>query len=277
MFVVAFLTVIVAYTTFFMMTRTFRLEAKEVTSIRLEGPATVHIDDDTYENVSLPDINFDPLPTGVHISYTMTMPERRLARPIFTLYIVHSKVHVYLDDKLIYSYGDDKKYMYGYGHVSFPIAEDYTGRELKVEYDVMEYKEVSSLEPPTITENAEYYYHNRVCNLRHQYFIDFTLIMLGLAIAAVSLIMMFRDTEMIRLIFLATAILGMGIWVLCNYDLISIFTDNLALKGYLEYLSFYIAPFFFTLYFADDYFHRENTFRRYIYLAILTAQAIACW
>lgn len=274
MFVVAFLTVILAYATFFMITRTFRLEAKEVSNIRVDGPATVHIGDDTYENASLSDISFDPLPAGTHISYTVKMPDVQLSRPMFTLYIAHSKARVYIDGKLIYSYGEYKKNMFGYGHVSFPIDADYAGRELKVEYDVMEYKEVSSLEPPTITENAAYYYHNRACNLRHQYFIDFTLIMLGLAIAAVSLIMMFRDTEMIRLVFLATAIFGMGIWVLCNYDLINIFTDNLALKGYLEYLSFYIAPFFFTLYFADDYFHREKTFRRYIYLAILTAQGI---
>ncbi|MBO4899978.1 MAG: diguanylate cyclase [Lachnospiraceae bacterium] len=272
--IIALLTVLLAYETFFMMTRTFRKGVVDVSTVSLNGPADVWIGDSHYENISLDELKFDPVPAGTVMRYTLTMPEDELDSPMFTIYITHCITNVYLDQDLIYSYGSENKYMIGYGHVSFPLDNGYAGKELCVEYIATEKGETASLEPPVITENSAVFYRNQLCRLRLQYFIDFTLIMLGLSIAAVSLVFMLRDEEMVRLVYLAVSIFSMGLWVMCNYDLIGIFTNNLALKGYLEYLSFYIAPFFFTLYFADDFYIREKTFRRYIFLGILIAQGI---
>lgn len=274
MIIITLLTVLLAYATFFMMTRTFKKGVVDVASVSLNGSADVWIGDSHYENISLDELKFDPVPAGTVMSYTLTMPEDELDNPMFTIYITHCITSVYLDQELIYSYGSQDQIMIGYGHVSFPLNNGYAGKELHVEYIAAEKGETAALEPPVITENSAFFYRNQLCRLRLQYFIDFTMIMLGLSIAAVSLVFMLRDEDMARLVFLAVSIFSMGLWVMCNYDLIGIFTNNLALKGYLEYLSFYIAPFFFTLYFADDFFTHEKTFRRYIFLAILIAQGV---
>lgn len=268
----AVVSVLLAFAVFFLMTRSLKDGMDEAPSVTLNGPAQVLIGDTSYDNVSLADFSFDPVDSGTHISCSLTLPEDVISDPMLTIYIVHSRVRVFLDGENIYSYGQDKKRLCGYGHVSFPIKADYGGKELRIEMDVMEYGEVASIEPPVITGDSPYFFRNTLKKYRHQYFIDLTLILLGLSIAGVSFIIMLRDPEMVRLVFLATAVFGMGIWIFCNYDLIGLFTDNLALKGYLEYLSFYIAPFFFTLYFADDYLVRERTFRRYIYAVILAVQ-----
>lgn len=274
MYIVATLAAILAFGVFFTTTSYFKKDMTAEDSVRIDEHASVQINDKIYEDATLSGIVFDPLPAGSKVRYTIPMPDQEMNKPMLTLYIIHSLARVYLDDELIYSYGEDKGEMKGYGHVSFPIEDRYIGKQLRVEYDVLENGEFASFEPPTLTDNGVYFYRNNADKFIHQYFLDMALIMLSLSIAGVSLFFMIRDPEMSRLVYLALSIFGMGLWVMCNYELIYLFTDNLALKGYLEYLSFYIAPFFFTLYFADDFYHREQTFRKYVYLGILTAQGI---
>ena len=66
----------------------------------------------------------------------------------------------------------------------------------------------------------------------------------------------------------------MGVWEMCSYDIISIFSDSLALKGYLEYPSLYTGPFFVSLYFYLEFFDGESKIIKKIYKIIVTLQGI---
>ena len=274
LFLIAIIAVAGVYTAFFMMTFNIKKSAVSVESAELTSGFDVTVGSKTYENVNLRELSFDQVPANTLITYSIILPDSGYNNPMLTIYMAHSKTNVYVGDELVYSFGQESNKMWGYGYVHFPIPENYGGKLLKVEQLVMEKGEVSAIDIPVITADSEYFYRNLAVRYRLQLFIDCTLILLGLVVGSVAFIFMIKNPEMLKLVFLAMSFFGMGTWVFCNYKLISIFTNDLTLKGYIEYLSFYIAPFFFTLYFEDDYYKREETPRRYIYLGILVAQGL---
>ncbi len=243
-------------------------------SIEISTGFNVRIDDRTFDDADLNELSFNALYPGQKLVYSVTLPDEPIEHPMLTLYFGHCKAKVYIDDEEVYSLGQDEKRMFGYGFVYIPIEEDCAGKELRVEQTIMEKGEISSIDPIVITEHSEYFYRNFAIKYRLKLFIVFTLIMMGLIIGTVAFIFMIKSPEMLRLVFLAIAFFGMGTWIFCNYGLISLFTNDLTLKGYIEYPSFYTAPFFFTLYFEEDYHKKEKSFRRYIYLGILVAQGL---
>ena len=274
LFFIAFAAVLGVFAAYFTMTFNIKNSITKCETIEVSSGYNVTLGSNFYENVDVTDFSFPTLPAGTQLVYSVTLPDKEVKDPMFEMYFAHSRFKVFIDNREVYSFGQDENRMFGYGFVYFPLEGEYAGKELRVEQTVMEKGEVSSIEPVRITSNSKYFYRNYAIKYRLQFFIDLTLILMGLAMAGVSLIFMIKNPEMLRLVFLAISFFGMGTWIFANYGLISLFTNDLTLKGYVEYPSFYFAPFFFTLYFEEDYYKNEKSFRRYLYMAILVGQGL---
>ncbi len=227
-----------------------------------------------YQDADLDSLKFDTVPSGTEITVSSTFPDKNLENSIMNLYVLHSRVELLVDGKSVYFYGHDKPVVFGYGTLHVPLYENYSGKDFKIIYNIMEGGEVSAIDAPVIYYDATDYFRNMAINRMTYLMMDFALIVLSLIFGAVALIFMFKSREMLKLVFLAISVFGIGMWIFCNHDLFDLFSDNLLLRGHIEYMSFYTAPFFFSLYFFDDYFVAEKTGRRYVYLAITVLQGL---
>lgn len=241
---------------------------------RLSTDYTISIDDTVYTDVNLDEFFFDPLPKGSVVKMTGRFPYDINDSSILILSVLHSDLRLIVDGREYYHYGDGINHLYGYGDQHIQLKQYFSGKEFTIVQTVMENGEVSSIEVPQVAPDGAKYYHSLATSMVFPIMVDFSIIFVSLLFAGVALVFLFGSQDMIRLIFLAIAVFFVGMWEFCHTNIFAIFSDNLALRGYIEYLSFYSAPLFFTMYFSDDCFYKEKTWRRYVYVAILSAQVV---
>lgn len=262
------------YYTFFAMLSYIREESTEEVSMTLSSGYDVTIDGTSYNNVDLSELRFDTVPSGTEITVTSEFPSKDLDNSMMELYTLHSRVRVLVENEIVYSYGFDKPVVFGYGNLHIPLHESYSGKKFTIQYFVMEGGEMSSIDAPVILFEARDHFRNAARVRLPFLMVNFALIIISLMFGAIALIFMFKTKEMIKLVFLAISVFGIGVWIFCSHDFIAVFSDNLLLRGHIEYMSFYTAPFFFTLYFFDDYFVKETSPRRYVYITMATIQGV---
>ena len=258
---------------FVMMLREIRRSAYTDDSVLQDGTYDVTVGDEEYKNADLSELSFPAVKKGTHISYSTVLKGETVDNPMIVLYSVHSVIKVYLDDELIHEYGAENWHMLGYGYMNVELPDDYVGKTYRVEQTVNESGEVSSIYYPRIY-NARHHLHDSLDKNITPLVVDISLLVISLTIMLVSMFFMNVLPSLKNLVWLAVAFFCMGIWEMCSYNLIWLFSDNLALRGYMEYTSLYIAPFFLTLYFYEDFFVREKAFYRYLYAVILIIQGL---
>nr|MCR5339221.1 GGDEF domain-containing protein [Lachnospiraceae bacterium] len=245
-------------------------EVADKNGITQDQPYDVTVGDEHYANANLADLRFYSVKAGTKITYTTNL-KGEMTHPLLRIYTQHSRVKVFLDDSLLYDYGNDKVRMFGYGYLTVALPFDYTQKTLTVEQTVMESGEVSMIKPPVVYQADSYL--SQLINAKRLYIIfDFAMLILSLSFIIVSIIYMQLMPEFRNLVWLSVSFFGMGLWVFCSGNLIGIFAgNNLGLRGYLEYLSLYISPAFFLLYFYSEYYKNEKSvLLKRFYIALLT-------
>ncbi len=243
-------------------------------SIVQDQPYDVLIGDVQYENTDLSALRFPKLRKGTKITYT-TRLKGETEGPLLRVYCKHSMMSIYIDDQKMYSYGEPEWRLFGYGYLTIPLNSGFEGKTLRVEQLVMESGEVGAFKLPVIYNGDNYMY--QLINSKRLYLIfDIGMIVLGLAVILVSIIFMYMMPEIKKLLWMSIAFCGVGLWVFCSSNLITLFVHNdPQLRGYLEYLSLYISPVFFLLYFIDDNFRKEsNRILRGVYATLLTTMIV---
>lgn len=238
-----------------------------------DGYYNVSVGEKEYKNVKLSELTFPTVEKGTLITYSTVLKGNTVDNPIIMLYSVHSAIKVYLDDKLIHEYGDTDWHMLGYGYMNVDLPDDYAGKTIRIEQIVNESGEVSSIYYPRIYD-SRHLLHDTLDKNITPLVIDISLLVISLTIMLISMLFMNILPSLKNLVWLAVSFFCMGLWELCSYNLIWLFSDNLALRGYVEYCSLYIAPFFLTLYFFDDFYLKEKGKTRYLYAVILALQGI---
>lgn len=234
----------------------------------------VCINQDVYTDVSLAELKFPLVGRGDVIVMEQQLPDKAMPNPILKIYNVHSDMKVVLDGKEIYTYGQEaynagKVVGYGYHFVELP--DDYLGSNIEIIMRISENDACTTLEIPSIC-NGSYMMRDFISENRLALCIDIFLMMFGLCLAIVSGIFIFRHDGMYKLVCIALFSLCIGLWSLCSYDVITIFTYNLSRKAYLEFGALYLAPTFLFAYFWLDVRAREWKVRKWIYDAILLLQ-----
>ena len=256
---------------------TFLIEIRKGRSgeedVTVESDYLVTINDDVYEHADLSGSNFRTMHKGDHMSVSFVIPESHVDDPVLSIYVDHSALKVYFNEELVFENGSKNSRMLGYGYHYVKLPDEYSGISVRLEYDVISGGGKTVIKKPVIMNSRDQLRSFIVDNSLYL-IIDIAIIVICLTLVLISLLFFRLDESFRRLSFLGISFFFMGLWEMCNYDLISIFSDSLVFKGYLEYSSLYIGPFFLALYFYAEFFRKESNKLKYIYKAIMILQGI---
>ena len=267
----AIVLVMVALILFVVFFSVVELGAYENDSVKIASPVDVTVNGVAYPGVDLDHFSISAPKHGDHITYDFVLPDKYVTNPVLTLYVDHSAINVLLDGESIYKKGSPDSLMLGYGYLNIGLPVDYAGKTVSVELDLIEGQNVSVIQPPVI---------NNVRSLSHNFVVKNSIyLVIDIAIIIISLTLMFIGAafsgiaqSLSRLVYLGMAFFLMGVWEMCNYNLVSIFSESLVLKGYMEYISLYFSPFFIAVYFYSEFFGQESPRTVLAYRIILGLQ-----
>ena len=237
---------------------------------------TVIKDGQVYEDVRIGDYSFGEYHYGERIEYRTILPENNVPNPILMIYSTHSAFSVKLDGEVIYKNGldiFDKNVIIGYGFNYIDLPEDYYGKELVIQYIIGLHDTFSCINFVQICDGMRVIKEQCMDNAL-TLLINFFLIIFGSGVLLVGIVFTYRIPRFFKLVCIGMFSLGIAIWSLCNYNLITIFTYNLRAKTYLEFISLYSAPIPFILYFWDDVHKEKPKMYKNIYYSILTGQIL---
>jgi len=226
----------------------------------LETGWTVSINGTTYEDTDLTDFSFDVLGKGDVLEMTNTLPEDDVLTPVILLKTVLSVAKVYVDDELIYAYGEERaknNQMLGYGAHLIEVAEGSSGKPIKITYEVQEAKAFNYLDTPIYGDSISVY-RNFTADSRLALIVNSFLIIFGSLLLIVAVFSAIREAEYMRIMWVALFSVSIGTWSLCNYNLLLLFTTNLLVKTYAEYWSLYLSVWFVMAYFNSDVYEIGN-------------------
>lgn len=273
-FIVMFVTAIVMIVTFMSMTSADRVDSNE---IELDDGWDVTINEKEYHNVTLSKFRFDMCNRGDVLVLKHVVPRYdAIMLPTLDVYTIHSAVKVYLDNEVIYMYGQklyEEKKLLGYGQhfVSMPYGAE--SKWLKIELMVSEDNAFDGVRDVRILDGNSSLVKD-LSGKRLNLSITMFLIVFGVIIMVLSMLMLKRSLNFIQTFCIAMFSFLIGCWTLCNNDLIEYFTTDLLMKTYLEYMSLYTLPLPFTYYFKDRINEKDTPKWMKIYFYVLVAAEV---
>lgn len=249
--------------------------------ISLDDSWMISIDDDIYYDVSLNDFRFDTLKKGSEIIRQRELPDDLGASDgALRLHIRQSAIQIYIDDELFYEYGLDrveqgKTVGSGYQFINFP--NENCGKTLRIHLYQTEEKVFSKLDSLRIYpwENA---FRLLMTENRIPLFTGCFLLIFGLVAMIITVFALAFSLKYIRLFCVSIFSLLIGLWTLCYYNVVLIFSIPLYSVSLLEYLSFYLAPIPLLIYMREDVWKLKQRFLQYCYrtLFIIQTAVTAC-
>ena len=213
---------------------------------------------------------------GARIKMTTTLSDVVIDHPVLRIYTIHSGVEVSLDHKIIYYYGIKdvaQRKLVGYGYHFIKLPDDYAGKELMIRLIVNEDDAFTNIRPPEIC-NSDTMMRDFIIQNRLPLAINLFLLIFGLFLLIISICFAIKSTQFINLTYVALFSIGISIWSICSYDLVVLFTYDLKVKAYLEFMSLYICPIFVLLYFKNSIFAAKPKWPKVLFVVTATAQLV---
>nr|WP_308650240.1 GGDEF domain-containing protein [uncultured Agathobacter sp.] len=257
-FIVMFLITVTTIAVFMSMTSAKRVDSDE---IELDDGWSVTINGKEYDNVTLSKFRFKMCNRGDVLTLKHIVPRYDIiSLPTLEVYTTHSAIKVYLDDEVIYTYGQrlyDENKLLGYGEhfVSMPYGAN--SKWLTVEMTVSEDNVFNGVKAMKLLDGNSAMVKD-LSGKRVNLSIAMFLIVFGVIIMVLSMLMLRRAVNFVQTFCIALFSFLIGCWTLCNNELIEYFTTDLLMKSYLEYYSLYISPLPLTYYFRDKIDVRSN-------------------
>lgn len=249
--------------------------------ISLDDSWEICIGDDLYSDISLNDLRFDTVRKGDEIIMRRKLPDDLgVSDGALRIHIRQSAVRIYIDDDLFYEYGYDrisqgKMVGSGYQFINFP--NEAHGKTLTIHLYQSEDKIFSKLDSIRIYpwENA---FRLLMTENRIPLFAGCFLLIFGLVAMTITIFALVFSLKYIRLFCVSIFSLLIGLWTLCYYNVVLVFSIPLYSVSLLEHLSFYLAPIPLLIYMREDVRNLKQRFLRYCYqtLVIVQTASTAC-
>ena len=235
----------------------------------------VWVRDEHYEDVNLLELSFPLTNRGDTVVFERTLPTHMVEGTVMQFYVTHAAVEVQVDDKVIYEYGHqlyEENRMLGYGFHFVDIPYGSAGKELKISLCVSENDAFSNIGVPVIDDGA-HIMRNFMLERREAAAVIFFLVVFGIVFVLATVFFNFEGADFYRLLCLAFFSLSIGIWNLCNYDIIMLFTYNIRVKGIVEFSAIYGAPTFLFGYFYEEAL-KGDKLQKYAYYVLMGVQML---
>lgn len=246
--------------------------------ISLDDSWEISIGDDIWHDVSLDSFCFDAVRKGDEIVMSRKLPDDLgPSDGAFRLHIRQSAIRIYVDNELFYEYGYDRmeqNKMVGSGFQFINFPNEYQGRTLTIHLYQTEDKAFSKLDSIRI-----YHWENALRLLmtdnRIALFTGCFLLIFGLVTMVITAFALAFSLKYIRLFCVSLFSLLIGLWTLCYYNIVIVFSIPLYAVSLLEYLSLYLAPVPLLIYMSEDVRSLKQKFLRNCYRTLFTVQTAA--
>lgn len=235
----------------------------------------VCVRDEYYEDANLIELSFPLTNRGDMVSLERTLPDYMVEGTVMQFYVTHATVEVRVDGELIYEYGHqlyEENRMLGYGFHFVDIPYGSAGKEIQVKLCVSEKDAFSNLDVPILDDGA-HIMRNFMIDRREAAAVILFLVVFGAVFIMATIFFNFEGSDFYRLLCLAFFALSIGIWNLCNYDIIMLFTYNLRVKCIVEFSAIYGAPTFLFGYFYEEAL-KGGKLQKYVYYILQGAQIL---
>lgn len=237
----------------------------------------IAINDELYSNVSLENFHFDTAGKGDIILMQRKIPDEwQTSEGVLRIHTKQAAIEVFINGQMVYEYGYDrfiegKMVGTGYQFVDFP--NNYKGKTLVIKFCVTEDNVFSKLDPIRIYDWKDAYRVIMTEN-RIPLFLGSFLVIFGLVTGAITIIVLAISTKFLKIFCVSMFSICMGLWTLCYYDIILIFSIPLYSVSLLEYISLYLLPIPMTVYMYSDVASLKNKVLKILYWLLLAAQII---
>ena len=206
---------------------------------------TVTVNGERHEDVNLKDFSFETVDRGDVVALEIVVPnDMKYRQAVLCAKIRYSAVAMYVDDKLEYEYAKDRyedNKVTGSGYLFIDFLEEYKGKNIRLEYIATENDAFSRIEEIFLTEWKDVSRYiatsNRLPMLMGSFLVVFGVMMSLVQIFAVAI-----STESKNVLLLALFSICIGIWTLCYYDVMILFTIPLYKISLMEHMALFIAP-----------------------------------
>lgn len=213
--------------------------------ITLDGQWKVIINDQQYDDVDLDTLKIDTVKKGDKITMERTLPQEwEYREAVLCVSNCHTTLAMYVDDVLQYEYGQERieqNKATGSGYLLINFYDEYKGKTLRLEYVVTENNAFSKLGEVWVSEWGNSYKYimtqNRLPMLAGCFLIVFGLMMTLVLAFAVTV-----STKYINVLYLAIFSICIGVWTLCYYNIMIIFSIPLYSVSLMEYMSLILSP-----------------------------------
>ncbi|MCM1154259.1 MAG: GGDEF domain-containing protein [Roseburia sp.] len=236
--------------------------------ISLDDSWDITIHGQTYQDVSLSDFTFDVVNKGDEITMQKVLPDTiPLTEGTLRFHIRQSAVRMYLDGEQFYEYGyermaQNKTVGSGFQFINFPGS--YAGKTLTIHLYLSEDAAFSRFDSIRLYE-WENAYRILMTENRIPLFTGCFLSIFGLVSIIITIFALAFSIKYIRLFCIALFSMLMGLWTLCYYNVILIFSIPLYSISLLEYLTLYLAPLPLIIYMWEDVKNLEKKLLHIVY------------
>lgn len=235
----------------------------------------ITINSTSYHNVSLDTFRFDIVNKGDIITMMRPFPGRLdCVGNALLLPVRQTAVKVYIDADQIYQYGWDRLNRHktiGSGYLTVELPDNYAEKTLKLNMTVGEDNAFTLFDPIQIYEWKNIYRVILTQN-RAPLFLGCFLTIFGLATCCITVFALLFSGKYLRILCISVFSICIGLWTLCYYNVLLIFSMPLYMISLLEYLSLFLAPIPLVIYMREDVLALNRPFMHHLYRILLIAQ-----
>ncbi|MBQ7615104.1 MAG: GGDEF domain-containing protein [Butyrivibrio sp.] len=193
---------------------------------------------------SLLSSNIGLIGSGDILTMTKVLPDFGIENPCGSIYSIHAMIDVYLDNRLIYTFGRD--YLFAEKTVPkrinyFPLGNNYAGKKLTIILSGSRKGSFTGLAPVYIGERNDIL-TSHIIEMRFNILVGMFLMVLGGVLMILSPYMVIYHNNDVRLFFSGLVSLLLGLYTYAYYGLIDLLCNNPSLNTVCEYSSFYNIP-----------------------------------
>lgn len=246
--------------------------------VSLDDAWDITVNGEVYQNVSLEEFRFPTVKKGEEVILQRVLPENfGVTEGVLRFSTRYSTVKMYIDDTQIYEYGCDRmeqKKSLGSGLLFANCPDEYQGKTLTIKYCLAENKSLKKISSIRLYpwENA---YKVLLTENRLPTFVGSFLVIFGLALCVITVFAVIFSPKYIRMLCISLFSICMGLWTLCYYDILVVFSVPLYSISLIEHIALYLAPLPLVIYVYEDVKNMKYRLFKIIYWVLLTVQSLA--